>query len=83
MRRASLGKFSAKQLRTELNLTVSKNIVINYSNANKILKYEKKLKVPALQEHHKFPESSGPKQCHQGEKIGPTKCFLMKKNQSR
>ena len=42
MRRASLGKFSAKQLRTELNLTVSKNTVINYLNASKILKYEKR-----------------------------------------
>ena len=53
-RRASSGKFSANQLRTELNLTVSKNTVINYLNAGKILKYEKRLKVPALQEHHKI-----------------------------
>ena len=59
--RASLGKFSANQLRTELNLTVSKNTVINYLNASKILKYEKILKVPALQEHHQLPEFSGPK----------------------
>ena len=57
--RASFGKFSANQLRTELNLTVSKNIVINYSNASKILKYEQRLKAPALQEHHKIPEFSG------------------------
>ena len=48
VRRASLDKFSANQLRTELNLTVSKNTVINYLNASKILKYEKRLKVPAL-----------------------------------
>ena len=54
VRRTSLGKFSANHLRTELNLTVSKNTVINYLNANKILKYEKRLKVPALQEHHKI-----------------------------
>ena len=54
LRRASFGTFSANQLRTELNLTVSKNIVINYLNASKILKYEKRLKVPALQEHHKI-----------------------------
>ena len=53
-RRASLGKFSANQLRTELNLTVSKNTVINYLNSSKILKYEKRFKVPVLQEHHKI-----------------------------
>ena len=51
---ASLGKFSANQLRTELNLTVSKNTVINYLIASKILKYEMRSKVPALQEHHKI-----------------------------
>ena len=54
MGRASLGKFSANQVRTELNFTVSKNTVINYLNASKILKYEKRLKVPALQEHRKI-----------------------------
>ena len=48
MRRASSGKFSANQLRTELNLTISKYTVINDLNARKILKYEKRLKVPAL-----------------------------------
>ena len=36
VRKASLGKFSANQLRTELNLTVSKNPVINYLNASNI-----------------------------------------------
>ena len=83
MRRASAGKFSANQLRTELNLTVSKNTVINYLNASKILKYEKRLKVPALQEHHKIAKKlSVPKQCYQKEKVGPT-FFLMKKIQSR
>ena len=51
---ASLGKFSANQLRTELNLTVSKNTAINYLYVSKILKYEKRFKVPALQEHHKI-----------------------------
>ena len=44
----SIKKFSANQLRTELNLTVCKYIVINYLNASKILKYEKRLKVPVL-----------------------------------
>ena len=52
--RASLGKFSANQLRTELNLTASKKTLINYLNASKILKYERRLNVPALQEHHKI-----------------------------
>ena len=51
MRKASSGKFTTNQLRTELNLT--KNTVINCLNASKILKYEKRLKIPALQEHHK------------------------------
>ena len=51
MSRASSGKVSANHLRTEINLTDSKNTVINYLNASKILKYEKRLKVPALQEH--------------------------------
>ena len=45
VRKASSGKFSANKLRTELNITVSKNTVIHYLNA--------RLKVPALQEHHK------------------------------
>ena len=71
MRRASLGKFFANQVRTELNLTASKNTVINYLNASKILKYEKRLKVPALQEHHKVARVQS-KQCYQGEKVGPT-----------
>ena len=54
VRRASLGKFSANQLRTELNITVCKNTEINYLNASKTSKYKKRLKVPALQEHHKI-----------------------------
>ena len=39
--RRTLGKFSANHLRTEIYLTDSKNTVINYLNASKILKYEK------------------------------------------
>ena len=71
MRRTSLGKFSANQLRIELNLTISKNIIINYLNASKILKYEE-IEGSSSARTIKLPEFIGLKQCYQGEKVGPT-----------
>ena len=66
------GKFSANFLKAELNLTASKNTVINYINASEILQYEKRLKVQALQEHHKIARVQCAKTMSSKEKVGPT-----------
>ena len=54
VRKASTGKFSANQIRNELDLKICKSTVLSYLRANGILLYEKRLMIPALKNHHKL-----------------------------
>ena len=54
VRKVSTGKFSANQIKNELDLKICKSTVLSYLRFNGILLYEKILKIPALKNHHKL-----------------------------
>ena len=53
-KKASAGKFSANQIRNELGLKICKSTLLSYLGSIGILLYEKRLKSPALKNHHKL-----------------------------
>ena len=54
VKKASTGKFSANQIKNELDLKICKSTMLSYLRPSGILLYEKRLNIPALKNHHKL-----------------------------